>query len=154
MTIELRSSAFENGKAIPVKHSCDGEDVSPPLEWSGVPKEAKSIALICDDPDAPGGIWVHWVLYGIPPGVAGIEESIPSKGKVIGRARHGQNDFRRLGYGGPCPPKGKAHRYFFKIYALDEELELQAGASKKDLLKVMQGHVMAEGQLVGTYQRE
>jgi len=153
VTIQLTSSAFADGAAIPAKYTCDGDDISPPLKWRGVPEGTKSLALVCDDPDAPIGTFVHWVLYSIPPSVTELSEGVPAMGVIPNGAAQGTNDFKRLGYGGPCPPPGGAHRYFFKLYALDAELDLKPGAMKKDLVKAMEGHVLAEGQLMGTYQR-
>ena len=153
MTIELTSPAFAEGELIPAKHTCDGEDASPPLNWTGVPGAAKSLALICDDPDAPMGTWVHWVIYGLPPMVADLAENVPTTETLANGARQGINDFNRIGYGGPCPPSGRPHRYFFKLYALDAEIPLKARATKKDLLRAMEGHILAEGQLMGKYQR-
>ncbi len=153
MSLQLRSSAFEDGGAIPVHHTCQGQDVSPPIAWMGVPPEARSLAVICDDPDAPVGTWVHWVLYDISPSLGGLPEGVPTTDITPFGAKQGLNDFRRLGYGGPCPPPGGPHRYFFKLYALDIETSLPAGATKGDLLKAMEGHVLAEGQVMGTYRR-
>ena len=154
MTIQLTSSAFTEGSEIPVTHTCDGGDASPPLRWSGTPPETKSIALIADDPDAPRGTWVHWVLYRVPPDAGELPaEAPPTEVTVLG-ARNGRNDFDRLGYGGPCPPRGNPHRYYFKLYALDIELDLESGATKKELLNAMDGHILAIGQLMGRYQRQ
>jgi len=153
MTIQLTSSAFEEGGPIPTKFTCDGEDVSPSLEWTDVPERTASLALICDDPDAPVGTWVHWVLYDLPPDTTGLEESVPTSERIEGLATQGRNDFKRTGYGGPCPPPGKPHRYFFKLYALDSRLDLKPGATKKELEKAMKGHILAEGRLMGTYRR-
>ena len=154
MKIQITSPAFAEGKPIPAKYTCDDRDLSPPLEWTNVPPAAKSLALIADDPDAPVGTWVHWVLYDLPPATTQLPENVDKSQYVLGGARQGLNDFRRLGYGGPCPPAGKPHRYFFKLYALDTTPGLQPGATKKDLLKAMEGHILAEGQLMGTYQRK
>ncbi len=153
MTIELTSSAFKEGESIPSKFTCEGPDVSPALEWSGVPESAKSLAMICDDPDAPVGTWVHWVLYELSPAMTGLPEGVPADETIEGGATQGRNDFKRIGYGGPCPPPGKPHRYFFKLYALDTELNLTPGATKKDVEKAMKGHILARGQLMGTYKR-
>ena len=153
MTIQLTSTAFAEGKPIPAKYTCDGTDVSPPLEWSNVPEGTKSLALISDDPDAPVGTWVHWVIYNIPPDVTELAEGIPKSEVLTNGARQGMTDFKRIGYGGPCPPPGRPHRYFFKLYALDTELDLKPGATKQQLLRPMEGHILAEGQLMGTYQR-
>jgi Raf kinase inhibitor-like YbhB/YbcL family protein len=151
--LELTSAAFEEQSAIPAKHTCDGPDLSPPLAWGDPPVGTKSLALICDDPDAPRGTWVHWVLYDLPPDASSLAEGIPPDEQLAGGGKQGRNDFGKIGYGGPCPPKGPAHRYFFKLYALDVRLDLPAGATKKELLKVMEGHVLAEGQLMGQYER-
>lgn len=152
-TIQLTSTAFAEGQPIPAKYTCDGPDVSPPLQWTNLPAATRSLALIADDPDAPVGTWVHWVLYALAPTLTGLPEAVDKSQYVLDGARQGQNDFHRLGYGGPCPPRGKPHRYFFKLYALDTMLDLQPGATKKDLLKALEGHVLAEGQLMGTYGR-
>ncbi len=153
MTIQLTSPVFEDGEAIPRKHTCDAEDVSPPLAWSHMPEGAKSTALICDDPDAPMGTWVHWVLYDLPAEVTALPEAVPMTDRLDNGAKQGTTDFDRIGYGGPCPPAGKPHRYFFKLYALDKMLGLEPGATKSELLSAMEGHVLAEGRLMGTYQR-
>ena len=153
LSIQVTSLAFTEGASIPVTHTCDGEDTSPPLSWAGVPTDTKSIALISDDPDAPGGTWVHWVYYAIPADVGELQEAIATADELPDGARQGKNDFKRVGYGGPCPPKGGPHRYFFKVYALDVEIELGPGATKKELLRSMDGHVVAQGQLMGTYKR-
>ncbi len=154
MSVQLTSSAFAEGESIPVRFTCQGEDISPPLLWTHVPDGTKSLALICDDPDAPVGTWVHWVMYDIPPGFTGLTEAIPTTEVTPYGAKQGVNDFKRIGYGGPCPPPGKPHRYFFKIYALDIEPGFPAEARKADLLRAMEGHVLAEGQLMGVYERE
>jgi len=153
MIIQLSTFAFTEGAPIPAKYTCDGDDISPPLKWSGVPQGAKSIALICDDPDAPVGIWVHWVLYNVSSTVAELPEGVPTSEVISGGARQGINDFKRIGYGGPCPPRGNPHRYYFKLYVLDIELSLKPRATKKDVVSAMQGHILAEGQLMGTYKR-
>lgn len=152
-TMQIKSSAFENNGVIPKKYTCDGADVSPPLTWTKAPAGTKSIALICDDPDAPMGTWVHWVLYGLSPDTTSLSENVPKEKEVLNGAKQGITDFRRIGYGGPCPPRGPAHRYFFKVYALDVELNLPSGATKKDLEKAMKGHILAQGELVGKYGR-
>ncbi|MCJ7777236.1 MAG: YbhB/YbcL family Raf kinase inhibitor-like protein [Sedimentisphaerales bacterium] len=153
MDIKVTSSAFKDEGLIPAKYTCDGDDISPPLQWDAVPQGAKSIALISDDPDAPMGTWVHWVLFNLPAEKNNLEENIPPDKTLPNGARQGANDFGRIGYGGPCPPSG-THRYFFKIYALDTKLSLQAGAKKSDLLKAMQGHILGQGQLTGKYKRQ
>lgn len=147
------SSAFEEGGMIPHKYTCDGEDVSPPLSWTGTPEGTKMIALINDDPDAPVGTWVHWVIFNIPASVRELPEDVPPQKELKDGARQGRNDFGRIGYGGPCPPRG-THRYYFKIYALDAVLSLPAGATKAELLMAMEGHIVAQGQLMGRYQRQ
>ena len=152
MEIKITSSAFEEGGMIPAKYTCDGADVSPPLQWDAVPQGSKSIALICDDPDAPMGTWVHWVLFNLPAETKELAENIPPVETLPNGARQGLSDFGRIGYGGPCPPGG-THRYFFKIYALDTEIGLEAGANKRQLLKAMEGHILEQGQLVGKYKR-
>jgi Raf kinase inhibitor-like YbhB/YbcL family protein len=152
--MQLTSTAFTEGAAIPANYTCDATNVSPPLKWSGVPAGAKSLALIVDDPDAPSGTWVHWVLYDLPPAVTELPENLPKSQYVAGGAKQGLNDFRHLGYGGPCPPRGKPHRYFFKLYALDTVLELRPGATKKDIERATEKHILAHAQLMGTYQRK
>lgn len=152
MKITVTSTAFEEGGMIPPKYTCDGDDISPPLALAGIPEGTKSIALISDDPDAPVGTWVHWVLFNLPPDTKELPEKVPPERILPSGASHGTNDFRRLGYGGPCPPGG-THRYYFKIYALDAMLDLPAGATKKDLEKAMEGHILAQGQLMGKYKR-
>lgn len=152
MAIKVTSTAFGEGEMIPRKYTCDGADVSPPLAWTGVPEEAKTIALVSDDPDAPMGTWVHWVLFNLPASIKELPEALPPDKELRNGARQGRNDFRKIGYGGPCPPGG-THRYYFKLYALDTVLNLNAGSTKADLLAAMQGHVLAEGQLMGKYRR-
>ncbi len=149
--MKLTSSAFVEGGMIPKKYTCDGDDISPPLAWSAVPTGAKSLALICDDPDAPVGTWVHWVLFNLPPTVTSLPESISAQKQAAG-GMHGMNSWRKLGYGGPCPPSG-THRYFFKLYALDTALSLGNNATAKDVAAAIKGHVIAEGQIMGKYQR-
>ena len=151
--MKLTSTAFENGRPIPVQHTGDGADVSPPLQWSGAPAGTRSFALICDDPDAPAGTWVHWVIYGLSAATKELPEKISTAESLSSGARQGLNDFRRVGYGGPLPPPGKPHRYFFKLYALDAELPLKPRATKLELLRAMEGHILAEAQMIGTYQR-
>ncbi len=153
MEIKITSSAFEDGGLIPPKYTCDGADISPPLQWDAVPEGTESIALISDDPDAPGGTWVHWVLFNLPADTTELAENIPPDKTLANGARQGISDFGRIGYGGPCPPSG-THRYFFKIYALDTKIDLAAGAGKRDLLKAMDGHILTQGQLIGKYKRQ
>jgi Raf kinase inhibitor-like YbhB/YbcL family protein len=154
MAFSLTSLAFTDGSAVPAKHTCDGADVSPPLAWSGAPAGTVSFALIADDPDAPGGTWVHWVLYNLPATTPELPENVAKVETLdLGGARQGRNDFHRPGYGGPCPPPGPAHRYFFKLYALDIVLQPRSPAQKKDVEAAMQGHMLGMAQLVGTYAR-
>jgi hypothetical protein len=148
--LKLASTAFKEGEAIPRGYTCDGANVSPPLEWTGVPKTAKTIAIIADDPDAPAGIWVHWVLYNLPADGLGLIENTPQTETLNGGGVQGKNDFGKIGYGGPCPPSG-THHYFFKFYAVDLELPLKPGATKTEVEKAMEGHIVAEAQLMGTY---
>lgn len=152
MGLKLTSSAFNEGDMIPKPYTCDGQDISPPLAWTGAPAGTKSFALICDDPDAPVGVWDHWVCFNLPPGLTGLPEAVPRTEVLPSGGLHGRNSWGKIGYGGPCPPSG-VHRYFFKLYALDTELSLKAGATKKDVEKTMQGHILAEAQLMGRYKR-
>ena len=148
MTLQVTSGAFNEGGSIPKRHTCDGENLSPALSWTGVPEGPASLALIADDPDAPAGTWVHWVLADMPPDLTGLAEG------ATGVGVEGLNGFRKAIYGGPCPPKGSTHRYYFKIYALDKKLGLKSGMTKSDLEKAMQGHILAQGQLMGRYSRQ
>ena len=156
MALTLLSGAFAAGAGIPSKHTCDGADVSPALSWSGAPAGTVAFALIADDPDAPAGTWVHWVLFNIPGSATSLPEGVAKTDQPadLGGALQGRNDFRRVGYGGPCPPPGKPHRYFFKLYALGAALPLKAGATKQDVERAMRGHVLAETSLMGTYARQ
>src|SRR3989442_12981952 len=142
-TMDIKSQAFAPGALIPPKNTCDGADVSPPLSFSGSPAGTKGFALIADDPDAPMGTWVHWVAWNIPAGTKTLGEGVPKKETLPDGTRQGTNDFARVGYGGPCPPSG-THRYFFKLYALDVTLNLPGTATRQDLEKAMQGHILAE----------
>lgn len=151
-TMQLISSAFKNGEPVPTRYTCDGMDVSVPLSWTDPPVGTESFALIMDDPDAPMGTWVHWVLYNIPAGTRELPEGVKPDATLADGSRHGQNSWKRLGYGGPCPPRG-THRYFFKLYALDTVLDLAPGATKETLLKAMAGHILAQVELMGTYRR-
>jgi Raf kinase inhibitor-like YbhB/YbcL family protein len=155
MALELTSSAFSPGGAIPRRYTCDGEDISPPLAWSGLPEGTRSLVLIVDDPDAPDPaapkmIWVHWLLYNLPPQAAGLDENV-GEGDLPAGTHQGRNDWQRTGYGGPCPPIGM-HRYFHKLYALDTELPDLDEPSKADLETAMAGHILASAELIGTYQ--
>jgi Raf kinase inhibitor-like YbhB/YbcL family protein len=151
--IELKSDAFQHEKPIPAKYTCEGEDISPDLTWGELPEGTMELALICDDPDAPVGTWVHWVIYGIPADTGGFLEAFPLEEQTDTGILQGENSWGRVGYGGPCPPKGKPHRYFFKLYALDKELGLKPGQDKKALEKAMKGHIIGYGELMGTYAR-
>lgn len=153
MAFELSSPAFSAGGDIPAKHTCDGPDRSPVLRWSGAPSGTKEFALIVDDPDAPVGTWVHWVLYGVAPTVRELPEGVAPRDTLPGVGTQGVNDFRKVGYGGPCPPPGPAHRYFLKLYALDAELKLPPRKTKADLLKAMEGHILGQAELMGRYRR-
>ena len=153
MAFELKSSAFGQNQAIPKKYSCDGSDVSVPLSWNDPPQGAKSFALIADDPDAPRGTWVHWVLYDLPAGAQDLPEGVATQETLNDGAKQGKNDFGKIGYGGPCPPAGPAHRYHFKLYALDKLTAVRPGATKQQLLDAMKGHILAQAELIGTYKR-
>ena len=152
MSMKITSPSFSEGGMIPERFTCDGTDISPELSWSGIPNGAQSLALICDDPDAPMGTWVHWVLFNIPPDETGLSAQVKPESSLSNGAMHGTNDFRRLGYGGPCPPGG-IHRYYFKLYALDTKLNLKSGATKAEVETAMKGHILAEAQLMGKYSR-
>jgi len=151
MALTLKSPAFSEGEMIPKKFTCDGDDISPALSWDGVPPETKSIALIVDDPDAPGGDWVHWVLFNLPSSARSLPESVPTQKTLADGSRQGLNDFRRIGYGGPCPPRGTTHRYYFKVYALDIYLDLEPAATKAQVEAGSRGHILAEGRFMGRY---
>ncbi|MCI0553175.1 MAG: YbhB/YbcL family Raf kinase inhibitor-like protein [Anaerolineae bacterium] len=152
--ITITSDAFENGQSIPAKYSCNGRNISPALAWTNPPDGTQSLALIMDDPDAPIGTWVHWVLYNIPAGTRSLQEDLPITGKNVDPSAIyvGKNSSGKIGYDGPCPPGG-IHRYFFKLYALDTTISLLPGATKEQVLKEMQGHILAQGELVGTFSR-
>ncbi len=152
MNLDIKSTAFGEGDLIPKQYTCDGADVSPQLSWSQPPEGTGSMVLICDDPDAPMGTWVHWVLYGLSPDTLEISENIPDDREVLGGAKHGVNDFHKYGYGGLCPPGG-THRYFFKLYAVNTVVDLDPGAAKDEVLDAIKGHVLAQGQLMGRYSR-
>ncbi len=156
MTLTISSPAFADNGRIPKRYTCDGDDISPPLSWTGVPGDAKSLALIVDDPDAPDPAapqmtWVHWLLYNIPPGATGLSEAVAA-GELPAGTQEGLNDWKRTGYGGPCPPIG-SHRYFHKLYALDTVLPDLGQPSKTELEKAMAGHVLEQAELIGTYER-
>lgn len=149
----LSSAAFDAGGMIPRQFSCEGSDISPALKWTDPPAGTQSLALIVDDPDAPAGTWVHWVLYDLPASARELPEAMATDAELPSGARHGRNDFRRLGYGGPCPPPGPAHHYHFKLYALDQKLDLKAGATKAQVEHAMEGHILAKAELIGLYRR-
>jgi hypothetical protein len=153
MALNLRSSAMESGSTISKQYTCDGRDISPPLRWDGAPPETKSFALICDDPDAPAGTWVHWVIYNIPASTDRLPEAVPATERLENGALQGSTDFGKIGYGGPCPPKGKPHRYFFRLYALDTEFSVEPGITKKSLLGQMENHILETAELYGLYGR-
>lgn len=154
MPLTLTSRAFAHKTAMPSPCTCDGADLSPPLAWTDPPAGTKSFALIVDDPDAPLGMWVHWVLYNLPAASRSLAEHLPASDPMVDGSRQGLNDFRRLGYGGPCPPPGSAHRYVFKLYALDAALTLPPRATKAQLERAMDGHILAKAELIGLYQRK
>src|ERR1035437_3291824 len=153
MSLAVTTTAFSPGGVIPKGYTCDGADTSPDLSWLGAPAGVQSFALIADDPDAPVGTWTHWLIWNFPVQSTGLPKGVP-KGETLGDGtRQGRNDFRRIGYGGPCPPPGKSHRYFFKVYALDAKLDLRAGANRGELEQAMKMHVLAQGELIGKYGR-
>lgn len=151
--MELKSAAFQDGEKIPARHTCDGQDISPGLSWDQVPEKAWSFALVVDDPDAPSGTFSHWVIFNIPADRRELPEAVPSQAQLPSGARQGKNDFGQISYGGPCPPPGSPHHYHFSLYALDQPLELMAGATRKQVLNAISGHILARAQLVGIYQR-
>ena len=153
MAFSLSSPSFPNGGDIPKKSTCDGADVSPALTWANPPAGTQTFALIADDPDAPVGTWTHWVLFDLPPATASLAENVSKADELPGGGRQGRNDFRKIGYGGPCPPPGKPHRYFFKLYALDKMLNLKPGSSKQEVEQAMQGHVLGKTEWMGRYGR-
>jgi Raf kinase inhibitor-like YbhB/YbcL family protein len=150
---ELKSHAFLDGAPIPSKYTCDGPDLSVPLTWTEPPANTSKFALIADDPDAPVGTWVHWVLYDLSSDARELPEGVPTQEVLPNGAKQGMNDFRRVGYGGPCPPRGPAHRYFFRLYALDQDTKLSPRVTKDQLLRAIKGHILAETQIVGRYKR-
>lgn len=156
-SLTISSPSFQSDQPIPAKHSCEGDDASPALKWSGAPEGTESFALICDDPDAPGGVWTHWVIYGIPATTSELPEGVAKTDTVaaLGGAKQGVNSFGRVGYGGPCPPRGHgAHHYHFKVFALKGAVDLPPRASRSQLERAMRGHILAQGDLVGTYERD
>jgi Raf kinase inhibitor-like YbhB/YbcL family protein len=153
MTLSISSPAFQEGERVPAKYTCEGQNVSPQLEWSGVPEKAQSLAFIMDDPDAPSGTFTHWVIFNTPPDSLTSPEALPKEPQLSSGTRQGINDAGKIGYYGPCPPPGRPHRYRFTLYALDKELDLKAGASKEQLLRAMEGHILEQARLTGIYQR-
>jgi len=154
MSLTLSSPAFRNNEVIPRKYTCDGQDVSPPLNWSNIPSNTASLLLIMDDPDAPMGTFTHWILLNIPPTRTGLPEDIPKSPSIEGIGIQGTNDFGRIGYGGPCPPRGHgAHRYFFRLYALNTTLQLKPGVRRNEVLKAIQGHIIGTAEYIGRYSR-
>ena len=153
MSFALKSTAFSNGGEIPRKYTCSGEDVSPALNWTDAPAHARSLALIADDPDAPAGTWTHWILWNIPAHSTSLPEGVPATEALDNGARQGRNDFGRIGYGGPCPPPGRPHRYFFRLYALDSVLDLKSGAGRSELESAMKPHIVAHTEWMGMFKR-
>lgn len=153
MALQLESPAFGEGDPVPVRYTCDGADLSPPLLWDGAPSNTKSYVLICDDPDAPVGNWDHWVIFNLPIDTRELPEGLFNREKLPNGAIQGQNSWGNIGYNGPCPPKGSSHRYFFKLYALDTMLSLTSKATKADVEAAMQGHILAQSQLMARYAR-
>jgi Raf kinase inhibitor-like YbhB/YbcL family protein len=153
MGFELKSPAFGASDAIPRKFTCDGDDISPALAWSGAPVGTESLCLIMDDPDAPAGTWVHWVLYDLPGTVTNLAENVPKERELASGARQGRNSFGRIGYGGPCPPPGPPHRYFIRLYALDARTNLMPGATRAEVDRATKGHILAQAELMGRYKR-
>jgi len=153
MNMELTSTAFQEGQTISTQYTADGRNVSPPLQWSQVPDKTQSFALICEDPDAPRGTFTHWVLFNLPADSRQLPEGMPHEAALSGGAGQGTNDFRKVGYGGPSPPPGKPHHYFFKLFALDQRMDPPASTTRDKLLSAMKGHILAEGQLMGKYGR-
>lgn len=150
--MQMTSNAFADGENIPARFTCDGDDISPQLAWSGLPGGSQTLVLICDDPDAPGGTWDHWVMFNIPASIAGLPEGVRSQ-EISESVVEGTNSWGRTGYGGPCPPSG-THRYYFKLYALDSALTLDSTAAKKDVGRAMEGHILEQAQLMGRYSRQ
>ena len=153
MSLELRSPDFTAGGNIPKQFTCEGADISPALSWDAPPAATQSFVLIADDPDAQVGTWVHWVLFDLPANLRALPHYFPKNKQSADGSRQGRNDFGKIGYGGPCPPPGKPHRYFFKLYALDAKLNLMPGATKKDVERAMQGHMLAQGEYIGRFSR-
>ena len=151
--LALESSRLNPGDDVPRRFTCDGEDVSPPLEWGTPPEGTQSFCLVAEDPDAPGGTFIHWLLYDLPANTRALPENLPKRGQLPNGARQGRNGFGRTGYGGPCPPPGPAHRYFCRLYALDKKTNLSAGANRAEMDRAMKGHILAQADLMGRYKR-
>jgi Raf kinase inhibitor-like YbhB/YbcL family protein len=154
MSFQIASASFSPGANIPKKFTCDGPDSSPQLSWKDAPAQTQTFALIADDPDAPVGTWVHWVLYNLPATSKELPEGVEKQEQLSSGAVQGRNDFRKIGYGGPCPPRGNPHRYYFKLYALDSKLNLKAGATKAEVESAMKGHILGQTEIIGRYGRE
>ncbi len=154
MALQLTSTAFENGVDIPVKHACDGEDVSPPLRWEGEPEATISFALIMEDPDAPGGTFTHWIVYNLPPDIHELEEAIPLQVKLSNGGHHGENDFGKKGYGGPCPPEGEEHTYIFRVFALKKKIPPESIHGGNDFYNAINGLTLARAEYKGKYRRK
>lgn len=153
ISLTVASVSFSSGGEIPNKFTCDGEDVSPQIFWSGTPNGTQAFVLMVDDPDAPAGTWTHWVLYDLPASLKSLNEGLPTSDQLPDESKQGRNDFGKIGYNGPCPPAGRPHRYFFKLYALDRKLNVKGGAARSEVEKAMSGHVLAQGEVMGTYRR-
>lgn len=153
MSINVTSPRFEKGKPIPRKFTCDGDDISPLIRWDGLPKATVSVALLMDDPDAPNGTYTHWIVYNLPADSEGLEEIVPIQKNLDNGAIQGKNDFGKYGYGGPCPPQGETHRYFFKVFALDKKLDQEDGSDRGTLLQSIKGCIIDQGEYMGTYKR-
>jgi Raf kinase inhibitor-like YbhB/YbcL family protein len=153
MTFSLSSQVLNNNQPIPIKFTGFDKDISPPLQWTNAPAGTKTFVVICDDPDAPAGTWVHWVLYDVPANVSSISEGLPKTKTVLTTAKQGINDFGKIGYNGPMPPPGTTHRYFFKIYAIGKEIGLSPESSKSRVMKTIEGHILAQAEFIATYRR-
>jgi Raf kinase inhibitor-like YbhB/YbcL family protein len=153
LSFALHTTAFSNGGEIPRRYTCSGENISPALNWSGAPPRTRSLALICDDPDAPAGTWTHWLIWNLPAAVASLPEALPAQKSLDTGACQGTNDFGRIGYGGPCPPAGRPHRYFFRLFALDANLDLKPGSDRAEMESTMKPHIIGEAEWMGMFKR-
>jgi hypothetical protein len=153
MSLRVSTTSFTPGNTIPKKYTCDAQDLSPELSWSGAPASTKAYALIADDPDAPVGTWTHWLLWNIPASVHELQEGVSKNAQLPDGSRQGQNDFKKVGYNGPCPPPGKPHRYYFKLYALDSQLEVKPGATRSELETAIKQHTLEQAEVLGRYGR-